>query len=98
MPSADQVPVKTAHSTMHWHLWVVPRASAWGIRMFITKMRTSFPQDLLDYGNSRKVPCGGNHHISPAIAGWVCLRSKEIDHGPASCTGVATLGSVYVPA
>jgi adenylate cyclase len=23
MPSADQVPVKTAHSTMRWHKWVV---------------------------------------------------------------------------
>jgi hypothetical protein len=23
MPSADQVPVKTSHSTMRWHLWVV---------------------------------------------------------------------------
>jgi hypothetical protein len=23
MPSADQVPVKTAHSTMRWHEWVV---------------------------------------------------------------------------
>src|SRR5262252_95229 len=42
-----------------------------GIRTFITKMRTSIPQDLIDYSNSRKVPCGGDHHISPAIAGWV---------------------------
>jgi hypothetical protein len=23
MPSADQVPVKSPHSTMHWHMWVV---------------------------------------------------------------------------
>jgi len=35
-----------------------------GIRMFITKMRTSIPQDLIDYGNSRKATCGGNHHFS----------------------------------
>src|SRR5207249_207023 len=23
MPSTDQVPVKSPHSTMHWHMWVV---------------------------------------------------------------------------
>jgi len=23
MPSADQVPVKSPHSKMHWHEWVV---------------------------------------------------------------------------
>src|SRR5439155_21131871 len=23
MPSADQVPVKSSHLTMHWHMWVV---------------------------------------------------------------------------
>ena len=22
MPCADQVPVKSPHSTMHWHMWV----------------------------------------------------------------------------
>src|SRR5262245_64656109 len=63
--------------------------------MFITKMGTSIPQDLIDYGNSRKATCGGDHHISPAIAGWVRLPPKEIAHGPASCTGVATSGSQH---
>ena len=24
MPSADRVPVKSPHSMMHWHMWVVP--------------------------------------------------------------------------
>src|SRR5674476_1391069 len=30
MPSADQVPVKSPHSTMHWHMWVVPIAGSTG--------------------------------------------------------------------
>src|SRR6478672_6448475 len=30
MPSADQVPVKTSHSTMHWHMWVVLIAGSTG--------------------------------------------------------------------
>jgi hypothetical protein len=38
-----------------------------GIRTFITKMRTSIPQDLIDYGNSRKATCGGGPHFSSDI-------------------------------
>ena len=56
------------------------------------EMRTSMPQDSIItaiLGKSLVVETT----ISPAIAGWVCLRSKEIEHGPASCTGVATSGS-----
>src|SRR5271154_5754555 len=30
MPSADQVPVKTAHSRMRWHMWVVLIAGSTG--------------------------------------------------------------------
>src|SRR5262245_49105300 len=30
MPSADQVPVKTSHSTMLWHMWVVLNAGSTG--------------------------------------------------------------------
>jgi len=30
MPSADQVPVKSPHSTMQWHIWVVLIASSTG--------------------------------------------------------------------
>jgi hypothetical protein len=30
MPSADQVPVKSPHSTMHWHVWVVLIAGSTG--------------------------------------------------------------------
>ena len=30
MPSADQVPVKSPHSTMRWHLWVVLIAGSTG--------------------------------------------------------------------
>src|SRR6266478_3959270 len=30
MPSADQVPVKTSHSTMRWHMWVVLIAGSTG--------------------------------------------------------------------
>src|SRR5262249_42921113 len=30
MPSADQVPVKSPHSTMHWHMWVILIAGSTG--------------------------------------------------------------------
>jgi hypothetical protein len=30
MPSADQVPVKSSHSTMRWHVWVVLIAGSTG--------------------------------------------------------------------
>jgi hypothetical protein len=30
MPSADQVPVKSPHSMMHWHMWVVLIAGSTG--------------------------------------------------------------------
>ena len=30
MPSADQVPVNSAHSTMRWHKWVVLIAGSTG--------------------------------------------------------------------
>src|SRR5436190_2511927 len=30
MPSADQVPVKSPHSTMHWYMWVVLIAGSAG--------------------------------------------------------------------
>src|SRR6187200_3500745 len=30
MPSADRVPVKSPHSTMQWHMWVVPIAGSTG--------------------------------------------------------------------
>jgi hypothetical protein len=30
MPSADQVPVKSPHSRMQWHIWVVLTAGSTG--------------------------------------------------------------------
>jgi hypothetical protein len=33
MPSADQVPVKSPHSTMHWHMWVVLIAGSTGFAL-----------------------------------------------------------------
>jgi hypothetical protein len=34
---------------------------------FITKMRTSIPQDLIDYSNSRKVALVGDQYFSSDI-------------------------------
>jgi len=41
MPSADQVPVKSPHSTMHWHKWVVLIAGSTG-----TALRAVRPPNL----------------------------------------------------
>src|ERR1700693_5333546 len=41
MPSADQVPVKTPHSRMRWHMWVVLIAGSTG-----TALRAVRPPNL----------------------------------------------------
>jgi hypothetical protein len=41
MPSADQVPVKSPHSTMRWHKWVVLIAGSTG-----TALRAVRPPSL----------------------------------------------------
>src|SRR5262249_30610625 len=45
--------------------------------MFITKMGTIIPQDLIDYGNARKVTCGGDHYFSSDS--WVGPFTTEGD-------------------
>src|SRR5438034_3667440 len=42
MPSADQVPVKSPHSMMHWHMWVVLIAGSTG-----SALRAVRPPNLL---------------------------------------------------
>src|SRR6266511_1099939 len=49
MPSADQVPVKTAHSTMHWHKWVVLIAGSTG-----SALRAVRPSNLHITPNGRR--------------------------------------------
>jgi len=41
MPSADQVPVKSSHSTMRWHIWGVLIAGSTG-----TALRAVRPPNL----------------------------------------------------
>src|SRR5213082_871314 len=61
MPSADQVPVKSSHSTIDWHLWVVLIAGSTG-----SALRAVRPPNLHitpDVGaisvmpQARRVPC-----------------------------------------
>src|SRR5437868_12246938 len=40
MPSADQVPVKSPHSTMHWHMWVVLIAGSAGLHYVLFALPT----------------------------------------------------------
>src|SRR3954469_24008105 len=40
MPSADQVPVKSSHSTMQWHLWVVLIAGSTGSALRAVRLPT----------------------------------------------------------
>src|SRR2546428_11121429 len=48
MPSADQVPVNSAHSTMHWHKWVVLIAGLTG-----SALRAVCPSNLHITPNGR---------------------------------------------
>jgi hypothetical protein len=68
MPSADQVPVKSPHSTMQWHMWVVLIAGSTG-----SALRAVRPPNLHITPNVgaisvtpqvRRVPC--SDHLWPA--------------------------------
>jgi hypothetical protein len=61
MPSADRVPVKSPHSTMRWHMWVVPITGSTG-----SALRAVRPPNLpitpngrrdLVTPQGRRVPC-----------------------------------------
>src|SRR3990170_1764675 len=49
MPCADRVPVKSPHSTMHWHMWVVPIAGSTG-----SALRAVRPPNLHITPNGRR--------------------------------------------
>ena len=58
----------------------------WVAGAFITKIKTSIPQDWIDYSNSRKVTSSGDHHFSSDIhRSW---RPRLI--GPDSCESCYT--------
>src|SRR5947209_17365033 len=58
----------------------------WVAGAFITKMKTSIPQDWIDYSNSRKVTSSGDYHFSSDIhRSW---RPRLI--GPDSCESCYT--------
>src|SRR6266567_746237 len=60
MPSADQVPVKSSHSTMRWHLWVVLIAGSTGSALRAVRppnfhITPAVQRDLKS--RARQVPC-----------------------------------------
>ena len=92
MPSACRAPSQRRQTAPHSPASRARRAgcqaelrpsigSNGGIRSSITKMRTNIPQNLIDYGNSRKVTCGGDHYFYSDS--WVGLFTIE---GDRTCT------------
>src|SRR3954451_19443690 len=64
MPSADQVPVKSTHSKMRWHMWVVPIAGSTG-----SALRAVRPPNLhITPGDRRDLRLDAIPGIGPALA------------------------------
>ena len=87
MPSADQVPVKSPHSIMHWHFWVVLIAGSTG-----SALRAVRPPNLHiapDGGAisftllMRRVPCSVHPWPSwPTPSSRSCWRARLRNCGP----------------
>jgi hypothetical protein len=82
MPSADQVPVKSSHSTIDWHLWVVLIAGSTG-----SALRAVRPPNLHitpDVGaisvtpQVRRVPCSDHPRAIMAHAILAILLASAI--------------------
>ena len=59
MPSADQVPIKSSHSTMLWHMWVVLIAGSTGSALHAVR-----PPNLhITPVSGREVLHGPNHWL-----------------------------------
>src|SRR5437667_2673312 len=70
MPSADQVPIKTPHSTMRWHLWVVLIAGSTD-----SALRAVRPP------NFRITPVGRRNRVHSARDGFL-VALTPCHHGP----------------
>src|SRR5215471_5318466 len=70
MPSADQVPVKSPHSKMHWHKWVVLIAGSAG-----SALRAVRPPNL------HITPIVGAISITPQVR-RVLVATTPGHHGP----------------
>ena len=69
MPCADQVPVKSPHSTMHWHMWVVLIAGRPALHyvLFVLPTFTSRrAAGVISFTpRVRRVPCSA--HLWPSL-------------------------------
>ena len=71
MPSADQVPVKSSHSTIDWHLWVVLIAGSTGCAL-----RAVRPPNL------HITPDVGAISVTPQVRRVPCSDHPPGHHGP----------------
>src|SRR6516162_868857 len=89
MPSADQIPVKSPHSTMHWHKWVVLIAGSAGSAL--RAVCPTIESENAGTGNLRQpfVTCVGDHieQLFNTIAADWCddaklgkMRTDRVDH------------------
>ena len=71
MPSADQVPVKSPHSTMHWHEWVVLIAGSTALHYVLFALPTFTSRQFLgaislDLQRGRIVVTRARSHHGPS--------------------------------
>ena len=99
MPSADQVPVKSPHSTMQWHIWVVLTAGSTG-----SALRAVRPPNLHVWtapswqGKSSRYVAGRCSHVFGLFgavhmtAGHNALRGSGPGQKPAFDNALAQVG------
>jgi hypothetical protein len=77
MPSADQVPVKSPHSTMRWHKWVVLIAGSTGIAL-----RAVYPPNRRMVHFS--IPAYLGEALKPGLAA-AAMRAMTSSRPPSAC-------------
>ena len=81
MPSADQVPVKSPHSTMQWHMWVVLIAGSTGsalraVRPFQPSHHVGCPTRSFKPSARRVADSGCPSSSGPRRSARACWRGR----------------------
>src|ERR1700726_1062134 len=82
MPSADQVPVITSHSTMRWHKWVVLTAGSTGSALRAVRppnlhIRPAVRRDLVYAASATAVTFVGRRAREPGLMPDVSIGPRK---------------------
>src|SRR3954454_15564662 len=81
MPSADQVPVKSSHSTMLWPMWVVPMPDRPALHYVLFALPTFTSRRMADaisfMPQARQVPCSAHPGPSWPTPFWRLVGERD---------------------